>query len=89
MKLYLPTLTLALALGVTLPAAAQVDQAAELKMLENDAKGGQPEAARRLRGTRESARVPAWMVVTWRSTGFRWTASTNKGAGYIFRNVPD
>ena len=44
MKLTLCTLTLALALGVTLPTAAQIDQTAELKMLENDAKSGQPEA---------------------------------------------
>jgi TPR repeat protein len=44
MKLYLCTLALAIALGVTIPAAAQIDQAAELKMLENEAKSGQPEA---------------------------------------------
>jgi len=44
MKYHLCTLVLALTLGVTLPIAAQVDQSAELKLLENDAKGGQPEA---------------------------------------------
>ncbi len=38
------SLALLLALGVALPAAAQVKPADELRMLENDAKGGQPEA---------------------------------------------
>ena len=42
MKLYLCTLALALTLGVALPTAAQIDQTAELKMLENEAKSGQP-----------------------------------------------
>jgi len=44
MKFYQPIIALALILGSMLPAVAQIDQAAELKMLENDAKGGQPEA---------------------------------------------
>jgi hypothetical protein len=44
MNLCVCTLALALSLGVTLPAAAQIDPAAELKMLENEAKSGQPES---------------------------------------------
>jgi TPR repeat protein len=44
MNLYLRALALALALGVMLPAAAQIDQTTELKMLESEARGGQPEA---------------------------------------------
>ena len=44
MKLFLYTLALALALGMTFPKAAQVDQTTELKMLENEARSGQPEA---------------------------------------------
>lgn len=38
------SLALLLALGAALPAAAQIKPADELRMLENDAKGGQPEA---------------------------------------------
>lgn len=44
MNRYAAPFALLLALGMALPATAQISPADELKMLEHDAKGGQPEA---------------------------------------------